>query len=141
MEAQPGTQTPGTRPVDVGTAFGLWFAALVLLVAGQIVDTVLTPGRPQNILVYAATGMFLVLLTSVVATFLFLMRGGYRWARTLLTGGGVASVVYVVSSLFTVKRDEVAALSFAGTTIIGSVLIIGGVYLLHRKDAHAFFTR
>jgi hypothetical protein len=27
------------------------------------------------------------------------------------------------------------------TAIIGSVCIAGGVYLLHRKDAHAFFTR
>jgi len=90
---------------------------------------------------YAITGVFLVLLSAVVVTFLLLMRQGYRWARTLLTGGGVATVVYVVSSLFTVQRGTSAAVTFAITGIFGSVLIAGGVYLLHRKDAHAFFTR
>ena len=29
---------------------------------------------------------------------------------------------------------------YAGTAIIGSVLIAGGVFLLHRKDAHDFFS-
>jgi len=32
-------------------------------------------------------------------------------------------------------------LVYAVTGIVGSVLIAGGVYLLHRKDAHAFFTK
>ena len=81
------------------------------------------------------------MLSSVVVVFLFLLRQGYRWARTVLTGGGVASVVYVATSLFTIDRGSVAAVTYAVTAIIGSVLIIGGVYLLHRKDAHAFFTR
>ena len=30
---------------------------------------------------------------------------------------------------------------YAVSGILGSVLIAGGVFLLHRKDAHAFFTR
>jgi hypothetical protein len=90
---------------------------------------------------YAVTGVFLVLLSSVVVTFLFLMRQGYRWSRTLLTGGGVATIVYVVSSLFTVHRGTIAAVTYAITAIFGSVLIVGGMYLLHRKDAHGFFTR
>ncbi len=76
-----------------------------------------------------------------MVTFLILMRQGYRWARTLLTGGGVASVVYVATSLFTVERPATAAVIYAVTAIVGSVLIAGGVFLLHRKDAHAFFTR
>jgi hypothetical protein len=53
----------------------------------------------------------------------------------------VATVVYVDSSLFTGQRGTSAAVTFAITGIFGSVLIAGGVYLLHRKDAHAFFTR
>jgi hypothetical protein len=69
------------------------------------------------------------------------MRHGYRWARTVLTGGGIASVVYTATSLFTVDRPAPAAIIYAITAIVGSVLIAGGVYLLHRKDAHAFFTR
>ncbi|HZN81098.1 MAG TPA: hypothetical protein VFC01_15640, partial [Mycobacterium sp.] len=59
----------------------------------------------------------------------------------LLTGGGVASVVYAATNLFTVARPPVAAVAYAVTAIVGSVLIAGGVFLLHRKDAHAFFTR
>ena len=82
-----------------------------------------------------------LVLSAVVVTFLILMRHGYRWARTLLTGGGIASVVYTATSLFTTERPTSAAVIYAVTAIVGSVLIVGGVYLLHRKDAHAFFTR
>jgi hypothetical protein len=135
MEERP------TRPVDVGTAFGLWCAALPILLIGQAVDTALAPTRPSGFVVYASTALFLTLLCSVVVTFLLLMRQGYRWARTLLTGGGVATVIYILSSLFTVQRGTVAAVTYAITGIVGSVLIAGGAYLLHRKDAHAFFTR
>jgi hypothetical protein len=135
------TEEQRRRPVDVGTAFGLWCAAMPVLLIGQAVDTALAPNRPGGFVVYAATGLFLVLLCSVVMTFLLLMRQGYRWARTLLTGGGIATVIYVLSSLFTVQRGTIAAVTYAITGIIGSVLIAGGAYLLHRKDAHAFFTR
>jgi hypothetical protein len=134
-------EPPPTRPVDVDTAFVLWLVALPLLVIGQAVDTALAGNVPGGFMTYAITGVFLVLLSAVVVTFLLLMRHGYRWARTLLTGGGVATVVYIVSSLFTVQRGTSAAVTFAITGIFGSVLIAGGVYLLHRKDAHAFFTR
>jgi hypothetical protein len=133
--------TEERRPVDVGTGFGLWCTALPVLVAGQAVDSVLGPDRPHAAIVYAITGMFLAVLFAVVLTFLLLMRQRYRWARTLLTGGGVATVVYVTTSLFTVQRSAVAAVVYAVTAIIGSVLIAGGVYLLHRKDAHAYFTK
>ena len=134
-------EQPPARPVDVDTGFGLWLFALVLLLAGQAVDTALAPNAPGGAVAYAVTGVFLVVLSAVVVTFLLLMREGYRWARTLLSGGGVATVVYVVSSLFTVQRGTVAAVTYAVTAIFGSVLIVGGVYLLHRRDAHGFFTR
>ena len=134
-------EQPPARPVDVDTGFGLWLFALVLLLAGQAVDTALAPNAPGGAVAYAVTGVFLVVLSAVVVTFLLLMREGYRCARTLLSGGGVATVVYVVSSLFTVQRATVAAVTYAVTAIFGSVLIVGGVYLLHRKDAHGFFTR
>jgi hypothetical protein len=134
-------EQPPTRPVDVDTAFALWLVALPMLLIGQAVDTALARNVPGGFMGYAITGLFLVLLSAVVVTFLLLMRQGYRWARTLLTGGGVATVVYIVSSLFTVERGTSAAVTFAITGIFGSVLIAGGVYLLHRKDAHEFFTR
>jgi len=92
-------------------------------------------------IVYAISVVFVIVMSTVVVTFMILMRQGYRWARTVLTGGGIASVVYTATSLFTVDRPPVAAFIYAVTAIVGSVLIVGGVFLLHRKDAHVFFTR
>jgi hypothetical protein len=132
---------PHIRPVDVDTGFWLWLAALPLLVIGYVVDLVTIPFQRTPTIVYAISAVFVVVVSAVVVTFLILMRHGYRWARTVLTGGGIASVVYTATSLFTVDRATPAAITFAVTAIIGSVLIAGGVYLLHRKDAHAFFTR
>ena len=40
--------------------------------------------------------VFVALLAAVVVTFLILMRHGYRWARTSLTAGAIATVVYSV---------------------------------------------
>jgi hypothetical protein len=73
--------------------------------------------------------------------FLILMRAGYRWARTTLTGGGIAAVVYIGIRLFTVNWPPMVAVICGVTGIVGSVLIAGGMFLLHRSDAHAFFTR
>jgi hypothetical protein len=129
------------RPLDVDTGFWLWVAALPLMVVGYLVDVVATAERQLPIAVLAMSAVFVFILSAVVLTFLILMRHGYRWARTLLTGGGVASVVYVATSLFTVDRPTAAAITYAVTAIVGSVLIAGGLFLLHRKDAHAFFTR
>ena len=97
------------------------------------------PHPPAVVIVFSC--LFVFVLAAVVVTFLFLMRQGYRWARTLLTGGGVASVVYAGTSLFSVDRPTAPALVYAVSAIVGSVLIAGGVFLLHRKDAHAFFVR
>jgi hypothetical protein len=138
-EPQPTTE-PG-RPGDVDTGFWLWAAAMPLMVAGYVVDLVVTGATHAPTIVYAISAVFVVVMSAVVVTFLILMRHGYRWARTVLTGGGIASVVYTATSLFTVDRSAGAAITYAVTAIVGSVLIAGGVFLLHRKDAHAFFTR
>ena len=111
------------------------------MVIGYVVDLVVGPIRQLPVLVAAISVVFVVVVAAVVVTFLILMRHGYRWTRTVLTGGGIASVVYAASSLFTVDRPAAAAVVYAVTAIVGSVLIAGGVFLLHRKDAHAFFTR
>jgi ABC-type Na+ efflux pump permease subunit len=126
-------------PEDVVTGFWLWVAALPLMVTNYGVD--LATGPAQSWLVYAISGMFVFIVAAVVVTFLILMRHGYRWARTLLTGGGATTIVFVTVGLFAADRPEVAALVYAATGIVGSVLIAGGAYLLHRKDAHAFFTK
>ena len=132
---------PPARPEDVDTGFWLWVAALPLMVIAHIVDLIDTASRRLPTAVLAMSLLFVVILAAVVLTFQILMRHGYRWARTLLTGGGVTAVVYVATSLFTVERPTAAAVTYAVSGILGSVLIAGGVFLLHRKDAHAFFTR
>jgi hypothetical protein len=132
---------PSGRPVDVDTGFWLWVASLPLLVTGHIIDLVGTASKRLPAAVLAISVLFVVILAAVVLTFQILMRHGYRWARTLLTGGGVATVVYVATNLFTVDRPTASAVIYAVSGILGAVLIAGGVFLLHRKDAHAFFTR
>jgi hypothetical protein len=136
----PPVEPPG-RPVDVDTGFWLWVASLPLLTTGQIVDAIATANKDMPTAVLAISVVFVVILAAVVLTFQVLMRHGYRWARTVLTGGGVATIVYVATNLFTVDRATPGAVTYAVCGILGSVLIAGGVFLLHRKDAHAFFTR
>lgn len=132
---------PEVRPEDVDTGFWLWMTALPLMVIGYVIDLTTARTSGATAAVYAVSGLFVVVVAAVVATFAVLMRLGYRWPRTLLTAAGLTAVVYSVASLFTVDRAEVAAFGFAACTIIGSVLILGGVVLLHRKDAHEYLTR
>ena len=115
--------------------------AVPLMVVGYLVDMVSRQQPRPPLVIFVFSGMFVFVIAAVVVTFLFLMRQGYRWARTVLTGGGVASVVYAGTSLFSIDRSTTAALLYAISVIFGSVLIAGGVFLLHRKDAHAFFVR
>lgn len=127
------------RPADVDTGFWLWLVALPLLLTGYLVDAFSV--KQANAVAIAITAFFALTLGAVVLTFLLLMRSGYRWTRTLLTGGGVATVIYTAASLFSVAREPLEAVIFAVTGIVGSVLIVGGIYLLHRQDAHGFFTK
>lgn len=138
MTQQQPTGTPA-RPADVDTGFWLWMIALPLLLTGYLVDVFTV--KNASLLGLAITTLFALTLSAVALTFLLLMRSGYRWTRTLLTGGGVATVIYTASSLLSVGREPVAAVIFAVTGIVGSVLIVGGIYLLHRPDAHGFFTK
>ena len=141
MIAQPPSATP-TRPADVDTGFWLWMAALPLLIVGQFADiygSATTTGSSTPVKVLSTA--FTLSAAAVVLTFLLLLRSGYRWTRTLLTGGGIATIIYTLASLISVTRPPLAAVVFAATGIIGSVLIGGGIYLLHRTDSHGFFTR
>ena len=136
-----GPQPPTSRPVDVDTGFWLWLVALPLMVVGYVADVVGSSSGRGSALLYAASGLFTAVLCAIVVTFLILMRAGYRWARTTLTGGGIATVVYVASRLFTVTWSPMFAVVCGVAGITGSVLIAGGMFLLHRSDAHAYFTR
>ncbi|MGH9058635.1 MAG: hypothetical protein ACRDZY_03830 [Acidimicrobiales bacterium] len=137
----PNRPEPQTRPADVDTGFWLWAAALPLMVIGYVAGIAASPAPGGSAVVYAVSGVFVAVLCAIVVTFLVLMRAGYRWARTVLTGGAVATVVYVVTGLFSADRPPVLAVICAVTGIVGSVLIAGGVFLLHRADVHPYFTR
>lgn len=132
---------PAERPEDVVTGFWLWVVALPLMVAGYVTAGLYAPGPAPAWIVATSTIVFALNLGAVVFALLMLLRAGYRWARTLLTGGAAASVVYVATNVFSYEGPDVATVVFAMTSIIGSVLIAGGIYLLHRKDAGEFFTR
>jgi len=130
-----------SRPDDVDTGFWLWVVALPLLVVGQLVDVFTSAPEGQSRAVMGAAAFITLAVGVVVLTFLLLLRSGYRWTRTLLTAGGVGTIVYTAMSLFGVPRETLPAVVFAVTGIIGSVLIGGGIVALHRPDAHGFFVR
>lgn len=140
--AQPPPTVAPPRPADVDTGFWLWLAALPLLVIGQLVDLYATAnatGASAGVLILSTA--FTLAVSAVVLTFLILLRSGYRWTRTLLTGTGLGTIFYTLASLFGVARPPLPAVVFAVTGIVGSVLIGGGIYLLHRTDSHQFFIR
>jgi hypothetical protein len=140
--AQPPPTGAPPRPADVDTGFWLWLAALPLMVIGQLVDlyaTANSTGTSTGVLVLSTA--FTLAVAAVVLTFLILLRSGYRWTRTLLTGSGLGTIFFTLTSLFGVARPPLPAVVFAVTGIIGSVLIGGGIYLMHRTDSHQFFTR
>lgn len=138
---QPGRPKPPDRPVDVDTGFWLWLAALPVMTTGYAVNLLASPEGVQVRPFYPIIGLVAVSMCAVVVAFLVLMRSGYRWARTVLTGGAVAAVVYAVTGLFDADARPVIAVITAVSGIVGSVLIGGGIVALHRDDAQGYFTR
>jgi hypothetical protein len=141
--AQPPPPAPPRleRPDDVVTGFWLWLLAVPLMVAGQFADGYVLSRSTNTPGVLVTTATLAVIIGVVVTTFVVLMRSGYRWTRTVLTAGGVATILYTAASLFGTVRPAVPAVIYAVTGIVGSVLIGGGIYLLHRPDSTAFFER
>jgi hypothetical protein len=115
--------------------------ALPLMVVGYVADLFGSSNGRGATPLLIGSGLFTGALCAIVVTFLILMRAGYRWARTTLTGGAIATVVYVGIRLFTVTWPPVWAVACAAAGITGSVLIAGGMFLLHRSDSHDYFTR
>lgn len=135
MDAQPA------RPADVDTGFWLWLTALPLMTCGYVVSLLTAPDVHATAVTYPITALMALVVVVVVTTFLMLMRSGYRWARTVLTGGGIAAIVNAVSTLSHADARPAVALVVAATGIVGSVLIAAGTFLLHRSDAQRYFTR
>ena len=133
--------TPPARPVDVDTGFWLWTAALPLITTGYVVHLLTSPTLTRTTMLYPMVGLSAVVVVAVVLTFLILMRSGYRWARTVLTGGGMAAVVSALGALADADPRPAVAVTLAVTGIVGSVLIAGGTFLLHRTVAQEYFTR
>ena len=119
-------QDPPARPVDVDTGFWLWLVALPLMVVGYVADLFGSSNGRGATPLLIGSGLFTGALCAIVVTFLILMRAGYRWARTTLTGGAIATVVYVGIRLFTVTWPPVWAVACGAAGITGSVLIAGG---------------
>ena len=141
----PVPTTPA-RPADVDTGFWLWTAALPLMTTGHVVHLLTSPAGTRSAALYPIVGLgavvvVVVVVITVVVTFLILMRTGYRWARSVLTGGGMAAVVSAIGSLADADPRPVVAVVSAVTGIVGSVLIAGGTFLLHRSAAQEYFTR
>lgn len=139
-----GPRTPNDapgRPADVDTAFWLWLAALPLMTGGYVVSLLTAPEITATEITYPITALIAVVVVVVVATFLMLMRSGYRWARTVLTGGGIAAMVNAISALAQADARPAVAMAVAVTGIIGSVLIATGIVLLHRSEAQTYFIR
>jgi hypothetical protein len=139
----PSTPPPAkpSRPADVDTGFWLWLAAVPLMVIGQFADGYVVSRATNSPNVLVTTALLAVIIGAVVVTFIVLMRSGYRWTRTLLTAGGVATILYTAASLLGTPRPPLPAVIYAVTGIIGAVLIGGGIFLLHRPDSNKFFDR
>jgi hypothetical protein len=140
-QSPPAGARPPDRPVDVDTGFWLWLVALPLMVVGYVADLVGSSNGHSPTPLLIGSGLFTAALCAIVVAFLILMRAGYRWARTVLTGGAIATVVYVGVRLFTVTWPPMWAVACGAAGITGSVLIAGGMFLLHRSDSHDYFTR
>ena len=136
----PPTGAP-TRPLDVDTGFWLWLVAVPLMVIGQLADAYVAAKTAGSSYVFVFSAFVAAIIGGVVAGFLALLRSGSRWARTLLTAGGLATIFFTLANLLSTTRPLLAAVIYAVTGIFGSVFIAGGIYLLHRADSHRFFTR
>ena len=141
MTGQPEVTAQPARPADVDTAFWLWLAALPLMTTGYVVGLLTSPEIAATVVTYPIVGLTAVVVVVVVVTFLMLMRSGYRWARTVLTGGGIGSVAFAIGGLSDGDPRPAVAVTLAVTGIVGSVLIAAGTFLLHRKDAQEYFIR
>ena len=137
----PSSPPRPERPHDVVTGFWLWLLAVPLLVAGQFADGYVLSRSTNTPAVLVTTAILAVIIGVVVVTFVVLMRSGYRWTRTVLTAGGVATILFTAASLFGTPRPTVPAVIYAVTGIVGSVLIGGGIFLLHRPDSTKIFER
>lgn len=137
---QPAAAGP-TRPADVDTGFWLWLVALPLMTTGYVVNLLTAPEVASSAVSYLIVGLTALVVVVVVATFLMLMRSGYRWARTALTGGAIASVISALSALSHNDSRPAIAMLLAVTAIVGSVLIAAGTFLLHRTDSQKYFSQ
>ena len=140
MTHRQATGSTPTRPVDVDTGFWLWLVAVLLMVTGQLADAYVAAKEAGSPFVFVTTAFVTAILGGVVVGFLALLRSGHRWARTLLTSGGLVTIFFTVAGLFGTSRPALPAVIYAVTGIFGAVFIAGGIYLLHRPDSHRFFT-
>lgn len=146
LAGQPSAGPAKPRPDDIDTGCWLWLAALPLMIVSYMAANVGQWQQDPEVhkaallwTVYAFNGFIVVVVGALVVTGIFLMRAGYRLARTFLTGGAVGSVVFTATRL--IDLQGVPAIVQALSGITASVLICGGLFLLHREDSTAYLTR
>jgi hypothetical protein len=150
---------PGSvaRPPTVNAGFGMWLGGLMLVwvIPWFILLFTDPPRGSQNPAADAAWPSETVVATALVAliivgscvpvlTLLVVMLRGHRWARNLLTAGGIVMVVCVMAlwggTPSPTQHGSLATNAiFLASGTPGSLLILGGIYVLHRKDAEVFF--
>jgi hypothetical protein len=154
-------------PVDVETARHLWWGVAglgllsllltLLTVSGdksvyaqQLVDDVKAqdPSLPLTLdsaETYLTSALVVMALLGVGFAALFVywvkkMRVGRLWARTVLTMIGTVTVVLALPQLFAFGTDGGAVQVLMSVTgILQGVVAAGAIYLMHRKEANAYF--
>ena len=163
----PAPTGPRPVPVDVGTAFQLWWGVaacgLVNLLASlwavlgdrdkyasQLREDMLArdpkAGLSEgtvNILFVGSLGVAVVLgilIAAVVLLIAHLMRKGRNWARQVLTFIGLLLVFFAVPPLLGLGADNGTVGWIAGAAgIVQAVLAAGSIFLMHRKSSNGYF--
>lgn len=167
MITNPAKAEPAPVPIDVATAYQLWWGvvgfgfvnllgSLALMfgerssLAEQLLKDV-TARDPNlkltqdsvELMVFAGMALVAVIGLVVGAVALVIgyqMRRGRQWARTLLTMIGVLLVILAVPNLLGLAApDSAAMLVIGGASIVQAVLAAGAIYLIHRKESNAYF--
>ena len=156
MTPMPGGTPPPIvpRPSEVGTAFWLWIANIVVgivsvavtfltldsTVTAQVRDQLATD--PQLSTVNAESFVRIALVVGAVFTllfaglklfFLFKMRSGRNWARVTLTVFGGLSILLTVVSLGQASGIE------AGFGLVGAILIVAAIVFMFTGGARDYF--
>lgn len=163
----PSGQAP--TPVDVGTAYQLWWGVagfgLINMLASLFTllgdrdhyatqlrqdmierdpKAVLSEGTAKVVFI-GSLGVAVVIglvIAALVVLIAHRMRKGRNWARQTLTFIGVLLVFFAAPALFGLaNRDGVGGWVSGAASVVEAVLAAGSIFLMHRKTSNTFFGR